>query len=124
MAKTSVELITLLRTTAAAISSSDDYQWGHMGACNCGHLAQQITHFNKDDIHRKAMQSHGDWSEQLNDYCSTSGLPLDDLITEILYVGFDTDDLKHLERLSDPKILDTLPFTQKFLVHNRKADVV
>lgn len=124
MAKASVEIIQLLRATAAAIASSPDYQWGHMGACNCGHLAQQITHLNKDEIHRRAMQSYGDWSEQLNDYCPASGLPLDDLISDMLRAGFDADDLKHLERLSDPTILNTLPPDKKYLVHNRKADVV
>jgi hypothetical protein len=124
MAKTSAEIINLLRNTATAIAQTSDYQWGHMGACNCGHLAQQITHLNKDEIHRRAMQSHGDWSEQLNDYCPASGLPLDDLISEMIAIGFDTSDLKHLERLSDPSILNTLPFNEKFLIHNRKADVV
>ena len=69
------------------------------------------------------MQSHGDWTEQLNDYCPTSGLPLDDLITDILAVGFDASDLKHLERLTDPLILSTLPPDKKYLVYNNKADV-
>jgi hypothetical protein len=124
MAKTSIEIINILRNTAKAIASSPDYQWGHMGACNCGYLAQQVTHLNKDEIHRRAMQSHGDWSEQLNDYCPTSALPLDDIISDILNAGFDTTDLKHLERLSDPVVLNTLPVEKKFLLHNRKADVV
>jgi hypothetical protein len=124
MAKTSMEIINILRNTAKAIASSPDYQWGHMGACNCGYLAQQVTHLNKDEIHRRAMQSHGDWSEQLNDYCPTSALPLDDIISDILNAGFDTTDLKHLERLSDPVVLNTLPVEKKFLLHNRKADVV
>jgi hypothetical protein len=124
MAKTSIEIINILRNTAKAIASSPDYQWGHMGACNCGYLAQRVTHLNKDEIHRRAMQSHGDWSEQLNDYCPTSALPLDDIISDMLNAGFDTTDLKHLERLSDPVVLNTLPVEKKFLLHNRKADVV
>lgn len=124
MAKTTVEIVNLLRATASAIAASPDYQWGHMGACNCGHLAQQITRLNKEEIHKKAMQSYGDWSEQLNDYCPTSGLPLDDLITDILNAGFDSNDLKHLERLSDPAVLRTLPTENRFLIHNRKSDVV
>jgi hypothetical protein len=124
MAKTSMDIINILRNTAKAIASSPDYQWGHMGACNCGYLAQQVTHLNKDEIHRRAMQSHGDWSEQLNDYCPTSALPLDDIISDILNAGFDTTDLKHLERLSDPVVLNTLPVEKKFLLHNQKADVV
>ncbi len=47
------------------------------------------------------MQRYGDWNEQLNDYCPTSGFPMDELISEMMNFGFDRDDLKNLERLSD-----------------------
>jgi hypothetical protein len=124
MANVSLEIIDILRKTASSIGSSADYQWGHMGSCNCGYLAQQVTHLSKDDIHRKAMQSYGDWSEQLHDYCPASGLPLDDLISEMLNFGFDSDDLKHLERLSDPEILKFLPKENRRPLFNSKQDVV
>jgi hypothetical protein len=124
MAKASVELITILRKTADTIERSSSYQWGHMGACNCGFLAQEITHLRKDEIHERAMQGCGDWSEQLNDYCPTSGLLMDNLISQMISVGFDTDDLKHLERLSDKKILESIPFEERHLQHNNKADAV
>jgi hypothetical protein len=123
MAKSSIEIINLLRKTAKAIESSPDYQWGHMGACNCGHLAQQITKLNKAEIHQRAMQSHGDWTEQLNDYCPTSGLPLDDIIGEMLAFGFDADQLKHLERLSDPRVLKRLPNNERNLIYNNREHV-
>jgi hypothetical protein len=70
------------------------------------------------------MQRHGDWSEQLNDYCPTSGLPMDDLISEMLAFGFDADDLRHLERLSDPLVLRQLPSTRRHLSFNVKKDVI
>lgn len=124
MAKTTPEVINAIRNTALALSQSSDYQWGHMGACNCGHLAQQITHLRKDEIHSRAMQRYGDWSEQLNDYCPTSGLAMDDLISDMLAFGFDADDLKNLERLSDGNVLRSLPFEQRNLKHNSKDDVV
>ena len=123
MAKISFEVIQILRSTASAIAQSPDYQWGHMGACNCGFLAQQITHLRKNEIHDKAMLGHGDWREQLRDYCPTSGLPMDELIQRILDAGFDVDDLKHLERLSDGSILSFLPEEERNLRHNVKADV-
>jgi len=69
------------------------------------------------------MKGHGDWDE-LNDYCLTGGLPMDDLISSMLSTGFNIDDLKHLERLSDPAILQILPFHERNLKHNVKADVV
>lgn len=122
MAKVSVEVIEAIRQTAKKIGKSEDYQWGHMGACNCGFLVQEITHLNKSEIHQRAMQGFGDWTEQLNDYCPTSGLPMDDVISVLLRFGFDIDDLKHLERLSDKKILERLP-TERHLAHNRKQDV-
>ena len=103
MAKISFELIQVIRQTAENIAQSPLYQWGHMGSCNCGFLAQEITRLNKDDIHFRAMQGYGDWNEQLNDYCPTSGLLMDDLISKMIAFGFDTDDLKHLEKLSNPE---------------------
>jgi hypothetical protein len=124
MAKASIELISILRNTAKRIASSNEYQWGHMGACNCGFLAQEVTHLNKSVIHSRAMQGSGDWNEQLNDYCTTSGLPLDEIIHQLLNTGFDIDDLKHLERLSSTQILRQLPFEKRNLKQNIKSDVV
>ncbi|MEM6524949.1 MAG: hypothetical protein AAGF85_02490 [Bacteroidota bacterium] len=124
MAKSSLELIQALRSTANALSKSNNYQWGHMGSCNCGHLAQQITKLNKSEIHSRAMQKYGDWNDQLNDYCPTSGLLMDDLITELLNAGLDLDDLKHLEKLSDTNVLRSLPKSSRYLMQNKKEDVV
>jgi hypothetical protein len=124
MSKESLEMVEVLRGAAANIASSTDYQWGHMGACNCGFLAQEISHLRKDEIHKRAMERYGDWNEQLNDYCPTSGFLMDDLISEILSFGFDIDDLKHLEKLSDSKILRSLPLHDRDLIHNVKTDVV
>lgn len=124
MAKASPSVISIIRKTAKALKNSHTYQWGHMGSCNCGFLAQQITQYTSADIHQRAMQKYGNWNDQLNDYCPTSGLLMDDLITSMLEFGFDSDDLKHLEKLSDTKILHTLPLTERYLTHNIKADVI
>jgi hypothetical protein len=124
MANIRLELIQALRATALKIEKSDSYQWGHMGLCNCGFLAQEITSLSKEEIHRRAMLRHGDWSEQLNDYCPTSGLPMDSLIDELVQFGFTPGELTHLERLSDPRVLEKIPFEQRHLKHNAKKDVV
>ncbi len=124
MARATLPLIRTIRTAAKKLEESDQYQWGHMGSCNCGFLAQEITCLNKDEIHRRAMMRYGDWSEQLNDYCPVNGLPIDDVISELINFGFDTDDLKHLERLSDGKVLGALPSEERDLKHNVKKDVV
>lgn len=122
MARASIELVNILRQTANRLRRSSDYQWGHMGLCNCGFLAQEVTQLKKDEIHRRAMMNHGDWNEQLNDYCPTSGLPMDDLISNLLAAGFDVDDLKHLERLSSPEVLALVE--ERHLVRNNKNDVI
>ena len=124
MAQIRFELIQALRTTAQKIEHNSSYQWGHMGLCNCGFLAQEITSLSKDEIHRRAMQRHGDWSEQLNDYCPTSGLPMDNLIDQLVDFGFTLEELRHLERLSDPAVLHRLPIQKRYLSHNVKADVI
>ncbi|MEM9390220.1 MAG: hypothetical protein AAGA02_07095 [Bacteroidota bacterium] len=124
MARASLELIEALKKTARQLGKSNNYQWGHMGSCNCGYLAQEITKLNKSEIHSRAMQKYGDWNDQLNDYCPTSGLLMDDLITELLSAGLDLNDLKHLEKLSDSRVLRVLPKENRYLQHNSKTDVV
>jgi hypothetical protein len=124
MARATLEIVELLRKTAEKLQISEDYQWGHMGSCNCGFLAQQITHLTKEQIHRTAMEKHGDWTEQLNDYCPTSGIKMDSLISSVLDFGFDTQDLKHLEWLSDPVILRSFPVYERNFSRNVKTDVI
>ena len=109
MAKANPKLIAAIEKTVAKLSNGAAYQWGHMGACNCGNLAQELTSFSKAEIHQYAMQRHGDWNEQLLDYCPTSGFPMDLMISKMLDQGLTLDDLAHLERLSDPQILSQIP---------------
>ncbi|MBK0381332.1 hypothetical protein I5M32_00040 [Pedobacter sp. SD-b] len=124
MAKVTIEIIRVLRKTASNLEKGSKYQWGHMGSCNCGNLAQVITNKSKAEIHKSAMRGHGDWNEQLIDYCPTSGLPIDHIIDEILALGFTRNDLSHLEKLSDPQVLKQLPLEDRFLKHNVKKDVI
>lgn len=125
MANANPILINALRKTVIKLKKGAPYQWGHMGACNCGNLAQEITHFSKGEIHRYAMQRHGDWNEQLVDYCPASGYPMDLMISKLLETGLDLEDLKHLEKLSDPLILAKLPPEKRSEIkHNDKKDVI
>ena len=124
MARPSLELIRTIRMAAHKLEVSANYQWGHMGSCNCGFLAQEVTRLTKEEIHRRAMMRYGDWSEQLTDYCPTSGLPIDETISELISFGFDSEDLKNLEKLSDPWILRSLPPAERNLHFNVRLDVV
>lgn len=124
MARATIDVIQALRTTAFNLAKATDYQWGHMGSCNCGYLAQAITKLTKREIHATAMKSYGDWSEQLNDYCPSSGLPMDGIISQMLESGFEREDLTHLERLSDPTVLQRLTGERRYLRHNSREDVI
>jgi hypothetical protein len=122
MAKPSLLLIDALRKAATQLSNNKPYEWGHMGNCNCGHLAQVLLNVSKAEIHRHAMERTGDWSEQLNDYCPTSGLEMDKLIFGLLEKGLSTTDLQQLEYLSDPAVLERLGFSS--LRHNYREHVI
>jgi len=124
MAKADVRVIEVLRKAIHLLDNSDNYQWGHMGCCNCGFLAQVVTHRSAHEIHAAAMAGRGDWSEQLNDYCPTSGYPMDELISTLLDTGFEREDLVNLERLSEPIILARLTRSNSNLKHNQKEDVL
>lgn len=125
MAKANPKLIEAIERTVAKLSNGAAYQWGHMGACNCGNLAQELTQFTKSEIHQYAMQKHGDWNEQLLDYCPTSGYPIDLMISKMLDFGLTLDDLAHLERLSDLSILSQIPKERRDKINkNSREDVV
>ncbi|MBU1819908.1 MAG: hypothetical protein KKG00_00140 [Bacteroidetes bacterium] len=125
MAQSNLNLIAALRRTANKLQTGAPYQWGHMGSCNCGNLAQELTTLTKAEIHEHALAvGRGDWNEQLNDYCPTSGLPMDMLISEMLNAGLSSEDLKHLEKLTDRRVLERLPSEKRYLRHNFREDVV
>jgi hypothetical protein len=124
MATPSIELITALRVAAKNLENGAPYMWGHMGACNCGNLAQVLTGFTKAEIHAYAMRGVGDWSEQVSEYCPNSGAPMDLVIEKLLAVGLNQQDLISLERLSADKVLERLPKEKRTLNKNKKEDVV
>ena len=125
MATPNLPLVDALRRTARKLTSGAPYQWGHMGSCNCGNLAQELTRLAKADIHAFAMQGRGDWREQVEEFCPTSGLPMDLLIADMLHHGLTTSDLQNLERLRDPQVLTRIPLERRnALRHNAREDVV
>ncbi|TFV97783.1 hypothetical protein E4S40_03855 [Algoriphagus kandeliae] len=119
------ELIAAIERTAKKLKEGAAYQWGHMGACNCGNLAQELTPFTKAEIHRYAMERSGDWNDQILEFCPSSGYPLDLIIERMLAYGVTLEDLKHLERLSSPEVLSKMPLNRRnSLSHNKKEDVI
>jgi hypothetical protein len=123
MARPTKQLIDALMATAARLRAGATYQWAHMGACNCGHLAQTVTKIPRAELHAMALERAGDWSEQVVEFCPTSGLPIDHVIATMLELGLTTEDLSNLERLTSSYVLGRLP-ERRELDHRRREDVV
>jgi hypothetical protein len=127
-----VTLARALRTTAARLRTSSPYQWGHFGACNCGHLAQTLTRRAPEEIHRAALERSStwalppvdDWGDAAYEYCPASGLPIDGIIDEMLAAGLRLEEIRHLETLTDKRILRRLPDGQRHLRRNSRADLI
>ena len=114
-----------LRVTAKRIADGSRYKWTHMGACNCGHLAQTVTFNSPEYLHNIALQRAGDWSEQTREYCPSSGYPFDFVINALLDLGATLQELRDLERLCDPKVLKMIPpERRRNLDHRCREDVV
>ncbi len=123
MARPTKQLIDVLVATAARLRSGATYQWAHMGACNCGHLAQTVTKISRAELHAIALERAGDWSEQVVEFCPTSGLPIDHVIATMLELGLTREDLQHLERLTSPDVLARLAHG-RYLDYRKRDDVV
>lgn len=123
MAKANPELIAAMRRAADAIEKKKNYQWGHMGHCNCGHLAQELSELSPAEIHKIAMQRSGDWNDQCEDYCSTSNMPIDILISELLTKGLSIEDLMNLEKLADSKVVASMKAEFGYLEKNNPQHV-
>lgn len=113
-----------IRTAAKKIQEGTHYQWGHMGGCNCGHLAQELTPYSKREIHEYAMRKSGDWTDQVEDYCSTSAMPMDEIISSMMDSGLERKDMIDLERLKNQEVRRFMGERGIKLSHNIKQDVV
>lgn len=117
-------LVRVLRETAARLAEGADYQWAHFGRCNCGHLVQTITRLTAAEIHAASARELSEWSEIPEDYCAGTGLRLEFVLDRLRELGLDRADLRHLEDLSDPRVLGALSGGHRWLERNRREDVV
>ncbi len=124
MARPSLELVQALLNTADKLSNGQKYMWGHMGACNCGNLAQELTSYSRAEIHEFAMRGRGDWTEQAQAFCQGTSMPIEIIISELIAKGLTTEDLINLEKLKDKSVLARLPQEiREQLSHNRVENV-
>lgn len=123
--KNVITLVDALRHTSNRLSRDDvEYQWGHMGQCNAGHLIQTITGMSSYEIVKSIDFKMDEWSEHAKDYCSKSGCKVDDIFYAIESLGMTHQDIVDLENLSDRKVLDNLNGGYRPLCRNNKHDVI
>jgi hypothetical protein len=118
-------LIDALRATSKRLENEDvQYQWGHMGQCNAGHLIQTLTGMSSFEIVESVDFQLDEWSEHAVDYCSCTGNKVDDIFLSIEKHGLSHFDIVKLENLSDRKVLENLDGGFRYLEKNRREDVV
>ncbi|MCB0355091.1 MAG: hypothetical protein KDD64_16275 [Bdellovibrionales bacterium] len=117
-------LVQALQDSAARLRSGASYEWGHVGRCNCGHLAQSITRLSDREIYSRFLPKLDEWSEHANEYCSSSGSPIETIFETLERHGFHASDIKHLEFLSDPRVLGRISAERLPLRRNERNDVI
>ncbi|MGA0059943.1 MAG: hypothetical protein ACO3RU_10180, partial [Planctomycetota bacterium] len=98
-----------LRKTADRLADGARYEWGHVGRCNCGHVAQTLTDFDDRQILRIFGQDLSEWTEHARNRCADTNRDLVALFDVLHTAGMSHEDVLHLENLSDPRILARMP---------------
>ena len=123
--KTKRFLIDALRQTSNRLLDDQvEYQWGHMGQCNAGHLIQTLTGLSSFEIVESIDFQLDEWSEHAIDYCSNTGCKVDDIFLPIEKHGMTHEDIVKLENLSDRKVLNNLDGGCRHLERNNRNDVI
>ena len=118
-------LIDALRQTSNRLLDDQvEYQWGHMGQCNAGHLIQTLTGLSSFEIVESIDFQLDEWSEHAIDYCSNTGCKVDDIFLTIEKHGMTHEDIVKLENLSDRKVLNNLDGGFRHLERNNRNDVI
>ena len=122
MAIPNENLLNIFDKTIESLENEDDrYNWGHLGRCNCGFLAKEVTKKSAKEIHEAALAKKGeDWGVRVENFCPVSGYLIDDIISELFSVGLSPRDIVSIEKLNDPEILKLVPKGQKLEKGNRQ----
>jgi hypothetical protein len=122
---TKLVLVDALRKTSDRLENPEiDYQWGHMGHCNAGHLIQTLTGMSSFEIVESIDFELDEWSEHAIDYCSKTGCKVDDIFITIERYGVTHNDIVKLEYLSDRRVLENLEGGFRYLQRNERNDVI
>jgi hypothetical protein len=120
----SMSLAVALRLTAARLEEGASYAWTHMGACNCGHLAQTLTGLSPAAIRAAAHEKRGDWAEQAHEYCGATGYAIDDVFEAMIAAGATVHEIADLERLGDERVLARAGLSRREVDRKRRDHVV
>lgn len=124
MAVANFELIVALRKTAQRLQTGVTYKWSNYGMCNCGHLAQTVTRRTPQEIHQAALERPGDWGQQAREYCGTTGLEMDHIMTRLFELGLNRQDIWDLERLGNMAVIQRMPAEWQGVQHHSREYVV
>ena len=124
MADPNPKLVKYIRETATRLETGVEYQWGHQGQCNCGHIVQTITNLTPSEIYHRVIQTTGEWSEFANDFCPGTNLEVEQILDTLKNQGLSRDDIKNLEYLSDESILSRLPGGKRYLEKNNREHAI
>ena len=123
MAYANPRLIQALRITYEKLKHSPLYSWGHLGACNCGHLAQAVTRQSAQEIHKAALRRAGDWGRSLWSIVPRVVFRRSHSNTALRF-RLTARDIEHFEDLSDPQVLAEVVESGVYLTRNDKDHVM
>lgn len=105
------KLIEAIRETIIDLETGRrEYSWSEASTCNCGILTRNISNLTykqlRDMIEESDMNicdNSALWSNKIT--CTVTNAPLQEVFKKMYEVGLTKEDIIHLERLSDSKIL-------------------
>ncbi|NRA62842.1 MAG: hypothetical protein HRU19_00080 [Pseudobacteriovorax sp.] len=114
----------ILKAVESLTDETSRYQWGHMSQCNVGHLVQAITGMKDTEIIESVDEQLIEWTDYASGLCPVTHNKIDDIFDTLRQYGFQSQDVIHLENLSDRKVLQNLPGGFRYLRRNHKDDVI
>jgi hypothetical protein len=118
MAKPTFQLVQALRDTADSIEQGTSrYSWRYTSRCNCGLLAQRLASVTEFQLNQMLAfmepkyGPHTTWSylarRNISFWRGRSDSPI---FCDMVKAGLTRADLRQLERLSNPKIIDRMEY--------------
>lgn len=117
------KLITALRKTADDLDNGCEYEWGHMARCNAGCLVQNLMDKTGKEVAEMVNFKLDEWTEYADAFCKGTDQYVEDLFLDLETYGLSHTDVMHLENLSDPEILRSMPRERRYLQRNDPKDV-